>query len=166
MRVVHVRPRCTERADDNGANLFDLVHLFDDPGIAQMRPTCMKRSQDTNSDAYLNRCSPQLVGPRREHCCTTRTPKFRRLAFGAVAPKVVSRYAGSFATAVLAAYKAAKRYTEGSCKCRHDALVDGFARLEALERAREDSCGFHELVDAVVACDAKAEDAGRQRFDR
>jgi hypothetical protein len=65
---------------------------------------------------------------------------------------------------MLTAHELAKRYVEGNCERRHDVFVYGFAGLEALERAREDVCGFRKLVDAVAACDPKAEDARRQRL--
>ena len=76
------------------------------------------------------------------------------------------RHAGSFAAVVVAAHEVAKRDAERCCQRRQDALVVGFAGLEALDRAREYAGCRGEIVDAVATCDAKAQDACRQQFDR
>ncbi len=86
----------------------------------------------------------------------------KKLTWGT--PNAIGRYAGSFATAVLAAHESAKSYVEGGCERRHDVFVYRFAGLEALNRDCRDVGGFRKLVDAVAACDPKAKDAGRQRF--
>jgi hypothetical protein len=65
---------------------------------------------------------------------------------------------------VLAANELAKRYVERNCEGRQDALVHGFAELDASDGAGEDVGGFRELVDAVAACDSEAEGARSQRF--
>jgi hypothetical protein len=44
-------------------------------------------------------------------------------------------YASSFGATVLAAHESAKRYVERRSEGRHDALVCGFAGLEASNRA-------------------------------
>ncbi len=60
---------------------------------------------------------------------------------------------------MLAADEAAKRHAERHCERREDAFVSGFAGLEQTNRARRDA-GFRcQIVGAVAARDAKAEDA-------
>lgn len=56
----------------------------------------------------------------------------------------------------------AKRHLECSGYRRQDALVYGFAGLEALNRAREDVTCPCQLVDAVATSDAETEDTRRQ----
>lgn len=59
--------------------------------------------------------------------------------------------------AVVAAYEATERYVERRCERRQRPLVDALARLEPLNYACRDA-GFHcKLVDAVAACNPKAE---------
>ena len=85
-----------------------------------------------------------------------------RLTCGALAPKGGGRDASSLSAVVLAAYEPAKRQAERRCKRRQNALVDAFAGLDELNRAREDICCCRQFVDAVATRDAKAEDARRQ----
>ena len=75
-------------------------------------------------------------------------------------------HTGSFGTAMVATQEPAKRHPESSCDRGQDALVDGLAGFEALDRAREDAGCRCQLIDAVAERDAKAEDARRQWFYR
>jgi len=66
---------------------------------------------------------------------------------------------------MLAAHEVANRDAERCCQRRQDPLVGGFAGLEALDRAREYAGCRREVIDAVSAPDAKAQDARRQELD-
>ena len=58
---------------------------------------------------------------------------------------------------MVAAYEPAIRHAERYCERGQGPFVDGLARLEPLNRARQDTGGCGELIDAVSARDAKAE---------
>jgi len=62
---------------------------------------------------------------------------------------------------VVAAQEPAIRYAERYCERREESLVGGLAGLEPLNRACQDTRFLGKLVDAVPACDAKAEDPRR-----
>ena len=75
-------------------------------------------------------------------------------------------HACSFDAVVLSAHESANGHAEGFCQRRQDALVGRFAGFQALDRAREDAGCCRQLVDAVAACDAEADDTRREWFDR
>ncbi len=72
------------------------------------------------------------------------------------------RHACSFDAVVLAAHEPADGHAERSCQRRQDPLVGGFAGFQAFDRAREDTGCCRQIVDAVAACNAEAEDTRRE----
>ena len=62
---------------------------------------------------------------------------------------------------MITAEKFAKRHAERCCERPQFSLVDGLAGFEPLNRARQNTRFPGELVNAVPACDATADDARR-----